>query len=222
MTVGVFSAFLDESGTDDKSPIVTVAGFYGDNEKWVKFRELWEPHSFGFHARCSDGCFEQLCVAIEESEINGIFACVGKDEYKMLATPHMKTALGNPYSACTFLCVLKICGIVAVPTAFVLEQGQPNVRWVKELLEAMMDAGEPISSVTSAKKADFIELHPADFVSHAACFHAEHYLWLERLSNAGRLIYTAITAESIQTTAPLITTIFKRAKHERLKAKRNR
>jgi hypothetical protein len=28
VAVGVFSAFLDESGTGDKSPIVTVAGFF--------------------------------------------------------------------------------------------------------------------------------------------------------------------------------------------------
>ena len=173
VAVEVFSAFLDESGTGDKSPIVTVAGFYGDKEKWATFRELWEPHSFGFHARYSDSCFEKLCSAIEVSTINGIFVCAGKEEYKLLATEHMKTVLGNPYSVGAFLCALKICDIVRAPTAFVLEQGQPNLRWVKEILEAMMDFGEPISSVTSAKKKDFIELHPADFVSHAACSHQD-------------------------------------------------
>jgi hypothetical protein len=223
VAVEVFSAFLDESGTGDKSPIVTVAGFYGDKERWTKFRELWEPHSFGFHARYSDSCFEELCSAIEGSEINGIFVCAGKEEYKLLATEHMKTFLGNPYSVCAFLCALKICGEVQAPTAFVLEHGQPNLRWVKEILEAMMDVGgEPISSVTSARKQDFIELHPADFVSHAACFYPEHDSWLTRLSDARRLFCADVTAEVLKKAAPEITAIVKRAKNQRLKAKRNR
>lgn len=223
VVVEVFSAFLDESGTGDKSPIVTVAGFYGDKEQWTRFRELWEPHSSGFHARYSDSCFEKLCSAIEVSAINGIFVCAGKEEYKLLATEHMKTFLGNPYSACAFLCALKTCAQVQAPTAFVLEHGQPNLQWVKEILEAMMDVGgEPISSVTSARKQDFIELHPADFVSHAACFYQEHDSWLERLTNADRLLQVDITAEALQNAAPMITAMVKRAKNQRLKAKRNR
>lgn len=222
MVIEVCSAFLDESGTGGASPIVTVAGFYGDKQKWEKFRQLWKPHSSRFHARTSDSKFDILSSAIENSALDGIVLCVGKDEYKALATPHMKTFLGNPYSVCAFLCALKICGTVQAPTAFVLEQGQPNLRWVKEILEVMMNVGEPISSVTSAKKEDFIELHPADFVSHAACFYQEHHSWLERLSNADRLFHADITAEALQNAAPMITAILKRAKNQRLKAKRNR
>jgi predicted transcriptional regulator len=134
----------------------------------------------------------------------------------------MKTFLGNPYSVCAFLCVLQICKEVAAPTSFVLEQGQPNLSFVKGILEAMMDAGECVASVTSAKKSDFIELHPADFVSHCASSYLEHKPWLERLCAAGRLSHGHIDEQMLKNAAPEVTAIVKKARSQRLRAKRSR
>ena len=50
----MLDAFLDESGTNADSPVVTVAGFYGNKEQWIDFRNYWKSHSFGFHAKSSD------------------------------------------------------------------------------------------------------------------------------------------------------------------------
>jgi hypothetical protein len=34
----VFQAFLDESGTNPETPVLTVGGFYGTKEQWETFR----------------------------------------------------------------------------------------------------------------------------------------------------------------------------------------
>jgi hypothetical protein len=169
LAVLVLDAFLDEAGTDASSPVVTVAGFYGNKEQWATFRELWKPHSSGFHAKDADRRFPYLCSAIEASRINGIFITLGKRIYASFATEHMKSHMGNAYAICAFECVLSICREMNTPTSFVLERGQPNFGFVQKLLLEMLDAGDNcIASVTPAKKADFIELHTADFVSHCA------------------------------------------------------
>jgi hypothetical protein len=217
----VLDAFLDEAGTNDKCPCVTVAGFYGSQDQWKVFREMWSPHSKEFHALYHEARFPELCSAIEASQITGIWVTFWKKDYELLATEHMKSYMGNPYAICAFMCVMEICEQVKVPTAVVLEQGQPNLSFVRRILEDMMDAGQLcISSVTSAKKVDFIELHPADFVSH--CGSTYDKSWLTRLMDAGRLQHGHVTRAMLEGVAPVLTAMVKKAKNERLKAKRNR
>lgn len=221
--LAVLHAFLDESGTSDDTPMLTVAGFYGNEQQWRLFRKLWKPNSSGFHARVSDAMFSHLSSAIISSEIHGIFITLHKQMYKVLATDHMKSFMGNPYALCAFQCVLSICEEVHKPTSFVLEQGQPNLSFVKGILEYMMDAGTAcVSAVASAKREDFIELHPADCASHCASFVRDHEDWLQRLMDAKLLKHGHITEEIIRDIAPEATAIVNRAKNERLKAKRNR
>jgi hypothetical protein len=214
-------AFVDEAETNDKCPCVTVAGFYGDRDQWKLFRDIWKPQSKGFHAlRCSSQ-FPALSDAIEASHIQGIFATLWKANYRELATEHMKSFMGNPYAICAFLCAMQICQEVGAPTSFVFEQGQPNFEFVKRVLDAMMDSGEYcISSVTGAKKVDFIELHPADFVSHCASIYDKPPL--QRLFDAGVLKHGHITEQMLRDVAPQVTRIVNMAKNQRLKAKKNR
>jgi hypothetical protein len=167
--LAVLTAFLDESGTHAGCPAVTVAGFYGNKDQWELFRAVWGPHSFGFHAKDGASKYAELFGAIEASGINGIYFPLDKAIYRQNSTPQMLSRAGNEYSMCAFQCVLSICKEVGVPTAFVFEQGQPNLNFVLETLLYMLDSGGTcISSITPAKKSDFIELHPADFVSHLA------------------------------------------------------
>ena len=99
------------------------------------------------------------------------------------------------------------------------EQGQPNFEFVKRILDAMMDSGEYcLASVASAKKANFIELHAADFVSHCASSHEKPPL--QRLFNAGLLKHGHVTEQILRDTGPSVTAIVKKAKYERLMAKR--
>ena len=218
----MLTAFLDESGTDDKGLCVTVAGFYGDEAQWRMFRDLWKPHSEKFHALNSGSRFPKLCEVIEASNIHGVFITIWKANYKALATEHMKSFIGNTYAVCAFLCAMQICEEVKnVPTSFVYEQGQPNFEFVKRILDAMMDFGEGcIASVTGAKKADFIELHAADFVSHCASSHEKPPL--QRLFDAGLLKHGHVTEQILRDAGPSATAIVKKAQNERLKAKGRR
>lgn len=216
------TAFLDESGTDDKGLCVTVAGFYGDEDQWRIFRELWKPQARRFHAHNSTSQFPNLCEVIEASKVHGVFVTIWKAAYKALATEHMKSFIGNTYAVCTFLCAMQICEEAKnVPISFAYEQGQPNFEFVKLILDAMASSSEHcIASVTGVKKEDFIELHAADFVSHCASSHEKQPL--QRLFNAGLLKHGHITEQMLRDAGPKVTAIVKKSKYERLKAKRSR
>jgi hypothetical protein len=219
--MAVLSAFLDESGTDDKSKIVSVAGFYGNADQWRDFRNQWKPHSDGFHAlKCSDR-FTSLCAAIEASRIHGIVITLSKARYRELATDHMKSFMGNPYALCSFICAMQICEQTNAPTSFVFERGQPNFDFVERILGFMMDSGEfCIAAVAGANKADFIELHPADFASH--CASSGDKPPLQRLFDAHLLGHGHIGEQQLKNVAPYATKIVNQAKKERLRAKKNR
>jgi hypothetical protein len=219
--VAMFDAFLDEAGTNEGCPVVTVAGFYASQDQWAAFRQIWKPHSQGFHALHSDDRFPALCRAITESGVKGLFVTVGKATYRRLATDHMKSFMGNAYAVCAFMCAMSICREVNAPTSFVLEQGQPNLDFVKRILEAMIDAGDPcVAAVASARKEQFIELHPADFIAHCGSSHDKP--WLQKLFDVDCLKHGHIGEKELMKLAPEITAIVKNAKNERLKAKRNR
>lgn len=219
--MAVLTAFLDESGTDEKLPCVTVAGFYGDKDRWKEFRRIWNPSSGGFHALNSNDRFPLLCEAIEASQVHGIFVTLWKGDYKLVATEHMKSFMGNPYALCSFICAMQICEQVNAPTSFVFERGQPNFEFVERILTSMMDSGEYcIASVTGAMKADFIELHPADMVSHCGSSYKKPIL--QRLFDAHLLKHAHIKKEKLSAVAPELTKIVHRARRARQKAKRER
>ena len=222
--VAVIHAFLDESGTNPETPVLTVAGFYGCQGQWETFKNLWRPLLQGrdFHALHSATLYSGLCFAIRQSAIDGLFCTIGKETYRQHANEHLKTFAGNTYAVCVFLCALGICTEVNnEPVSFVLERGQPNIAFVKRIMEDMMDAGEfCIASVATARKEEFIELHPADFVSHLASSHDKP--WLEHLMEAGRLKHGHITEQMIREASPEVTALVGRARHERNKAKRTR
>jgi hypothetical protein len=105
------------------------------------------------------------------------------------------------------------------PISVVLEQGQPNLPFVKRVLEGMIEAGEHgLAAVASARKSDFIELHAADFISHAGS--TRDVEWLKRLMKAGRLKHGHFTEEVIAKTSPQIKAMFSRARNARKAARR--
>jgi hypothetical protein len=220
----VYRAFLDESGTHPETPVLSVAGFVGEKDQWDVFRQKWSPHAADFHAKRSEHLFPQLFEAISASKVDGVLVTVGKENYRQYANAHMKTAVGNAYSLCAFLCAMRICDDVPIkgqPTSFVLEEGQPNLGFVKKILESFMDTGQlSIAAVASAKKSEFIELHAADFVSHIASAYEKE--WMQKLLDADRLRHGHVTEELIRENSPRITELFRQAKHARNKAKNTR
>ena len=217
----MFQAFLDESGTHPETPVLSVGGFYGGPEQWQTFRDLWKPTSQGFHAKDSTRLFPDLCSAIEKSNVNGVLLTIGKRVYKAYATDHLKTALGNPYSICAFLCAITICKrLNSQPVSIVLEEGQPNLSFVTAILEGMMahEKEWSIAAVEIAKKSDFIELHTADFLSHIASSH--DLGWMQRLFEADRLEHGHVTEKMLQGASPQVTALFSRARAARKEAKK--
>ena len=219
--LAVLTAFLDESGTHAGAPVVAVAGFYGNAEQWRAFRRMWEPHSADFHAKDKSRKYPILVEAIDSSGINGILVTLGKNSYRANSTAQMISQLGNEYSLCAFECALGICRFADSPTAFVFEQGQPNFKFVMGVLLDMLDAGDTrISSVTPARKEDFIELHPADFVSHLASSHDKP--WLQKLFDLHRLKHAYIEDRMLSELGPQLKQMIAKARRERQKAREKR
>ena len=212
-------AFLDESGTHPETPVLAVAGCYGEEEQWREFRLLWSPYSNGFHAKDCSSRFPELTEALKNSGIKAMLISVGKETYKRFASAHFQTALGNPYSCCALLCAAEICAYVGKKTAFVLEAGQPNLGAVKNLLEAMKNAEEwCVGSVHSAEKSEFIELQTADFVSHICSSYDK--LWMGKLFELKILRHAHLTQKNLEETTPKATLLFRTAKAMRKAAKR--
>jgi hypothetical protein len=85
----------------------------------------------------------------------------------------------------------------------------------------MLDSGETcMSSVTPANKADFIELHPADVVSHLASSNDKP--WLQKLMTIHRLKHGHIEGKSLAAVGPELKRMIAQAKRERNRAKRER
>jgi hypothetical protein len=217
----VLHAFIDESGTHAGAPVVSVGGFWGSGNQWRAFRNSWKENSKGFHAKDSTDKFPALCRAIGKSRISGVLMTVGRKNYETIATPHVKTMMGNAYSACALLCAVEICER-AYPqkVAFFIEQGQPNLSFVKAILEDLIGTDEwRVKSVTTVEKGDFIELHPSDFLSHLGSTHGVD--WLGRLFFAKRIVHAHITKQNLAAVAPKVTQFICKARAMRRAERRH-
>ena len=213
-------AYFDESGTNAGAPVLSVAGYYGTKEQWGKFESLWLPviPDRVFHAKNSCHLFPSLAEAMEKSGVEGVLCTIDKDTFNSFASPQFRSTLGNAYAASTFSCAIAVCdaaqekGIGKV--SFILEQGQPNLRFVKEVLESMLDTGDTrVASVSSANKNDFVELHTADFASHVASSYKR--AWLEKLVERCNLKHCHHKPETFIEVSDVIKRLISRAREAR-------
>jgi hypothetical protein len=218
--LAVFHAFIDESGTNPETPVLSVAGVYGTGNQWRKFRKAWKPFAEEFHAKDRSSRFPEMCHAIELARLNGMLITVGKEAYKQSAGNHLKTVIGDPYAACALMCAAKICEEISYrKISFVLEQGRPNLGFVKDRLEEMIDSSQwGVAAVSSARKDAFIELHTADFISHIASSHDT--TWMGRLFQSGRLKHGHMTEELIKQASPQVKAMILRARYDRKTARK--
>lgn len=202
--VVVIEAFLDESGTHKESPIVCVGAWLGEHWQWKKFLSHWDQKPF--HAKdpkckaLKHGLFE----AIKFGELGGFVAWMEPQDYVQQMSPLAKSQMGNAYAICTFACALGICKYLQAnklgKVAFVIEAGQPNVEWVRGVLEHLQARQEfrgtdlGITAVATAKKQDFIQLCTADFLVHSRTSDPD---WFERLHDTGKVWQEHITAEKL-------------------------
>src|SRR5271163_2358873 len=187
--VVIMEAFIDESGTHKGAPTVSVGATLGAHWQWKKFLSHWGDKPF--HAkdpRCTAlklGLFE----AMEFAEVTGFSAWISPEDYKVTATEHFKTGLGNAYAVCALSCAIAVCKFCRArdlgKIAFVIEEGQPNVGFVRSALEYMMSRDRfTIASVAVAKKKDFVQLCTADFLAYSR---TSDDAWYQELLNTGRI-----------------------------------
>jgi hypothetical protein len=193
--VAVFEAFIDESGTHKGAPVVGVAGWAAQRAFWKRFLSYWDDRYF--HAKepkCAP-LKPALYDAIVDSRLEGFVAWMKPEDYREHTTPFFKSAMGNAYAVCTYACALGICRFARDkkmgPVAFVIEDGQPNSEWVREVLEGMKTKRHfGIASVATASKRDFVELCTADFLAHSL---TSDPTWFTRLGGSGLVAEDHIT-----------------------------
>ena len=212
----VMEAFLDESGTHEGSAIVCVSAWVGARYQWKKFLSYWDGKYFHAKERKCNPLRQALFEAINFGELEGFTAWMHPQDYSY-ANDHMKSGLGNPYSLCTFACAMgvsKFCRTNDLgKVAFVVEDGQPNIEFVRSTLEYMMTKDRlGIASVAVAKKKDFVQLCTADFLAYSRSSDPE---WSQAFANTGRVWEDQITHEKVFRMSRQITDGLKRKKRER-------
>ena len=223
-TEALFEAYLDEGGTHADAPILSVAGYFGLHEQWLEFLTHW-PHA-EFHASKDryDYLKPSLADAIDAAALFGTETCIRPDVFKAVAGPGIKAHLGNAYAVAAFLCAAAICGkaqqiVSNARISFVLEDGQPNIEWVRRLLIMMM-AEYPIASVTVAKKTDFPHLHPADFLAHTRATTDKR--WLDRLFAKALVNEIPIDGNALAQAAAKVSAFMKRYRNQKAKERKEK
>jgi hypothetical protein len=223
MGANLFEAYLDESGTHEGSPILSVAGYFGTREQWNVFLDRWPYIEFHAREKKFDPLKPALADALDAAELTGIETCLRPWEFNLHANTAFKSNLGNAYAVGAFICALKICDLVKdnpdARVALVLEDGQPNVLWVQRLLIMMM-LEFPIASVTVAKKSECVPLHSADFLSHSRS--TTNIKWMDRLFLGKRVWEQPIDGVIFQQTSSAITELLKEHRRKKVAEKRQR
>jgi len=196
----VFEAFVDESGTHKGASVLSVAAMVGAHWQWKKFLSYWDNRYF--HAKESK-CAPlkpALFDAIQFSELEGFTAWMKPEDYEDHTTARFRSSMGNAYAMCTFACAIGVCKFARDAklgkVAFIIESGQPNVEWIKSVLE-YMHAKERygIASVAVAKKKDFVQLCTADFLAHSR---SSDLTWYQRLFDTCRVSSAHLKSDKLK------------------------
>jgi len=189
----VLEAYLDESGLDGRWPVVCVGGYFAEHAAWVAFQESWKAVLAAagvecFHATKHPALWWPLLEHIHAYGLRGMLVTVPASTYREAMAHGAKSAIGNAYAACASTCALKIAELARTrdlgPVAFVLEDGQPNVAFVRGAIERMIgDEQFNVAAVAVARKKDFIPLQTADLLAHCAGTNQEE--WLAAMTGDG-------------------------------------
>ncbi len=188
----VINAYLDESGMDEQAPCVTVAGWCGTKEEWQKFETEWKQilqrrEIDVFHAKEHKDLWPAMKSALRRRNVRGFVCTIPKRLYKEVSQETRNWG-GNFYAVAAQACAHAIAAharnVHLGKAAFVIEAGQPNVSFVRERLEALInEEAFSIAAVAVATKKDFVPLQTADFLSHI--FANNKKVWINALIGKG-------------------------------------
>lgn len=230
----VIQAFLDESGMHEDAPVVCVAAYAADHDRWKGFESYWrrELDKAGmqcFHAKdtCCDSLRPILADAMERFRLRGFLCSAGRSDYKNNAGDNFRSTLGNAYAVCAFGSALEVCKWAQNerlgPVAFVIEWGQPNVDFVERTLKTLIGDDElNIASVAVAKKTDFPELQTADFLSH--CCGTHDRLWLDRLigDGPGKATFAYLGGQQFTQMSEEVKELYRKYRHQKKHLKQSK
>jgi hypothetical protein len=132
MVFQVYHGYMDESGTDDQSKVIAVAGYLSTYELWNRFEEEWTEvmlhyavtdfHMTDFEARekefhwinywwwpCAEDVrvrfIERVTTICQQWALIGIGCVVIREHYERILTDNIQGALRHPYYFCMYACL---------------------------------------------------------------------------------------------------------------------
>lgn len=191
--VAVFRAFLDESGTHDGSPVITVAGYVARPKAWREFVPRWNRtlkpiavfHSSecnGFHGEWNGWAREARDAKVKQllsllPSINGVGLAVGivqRDLKEALnVRPHLQPYWPSSYEACCQWWISIMLQRMQErgnrePLAIVHEENQygNEAHSAYTYVRENHDHFGQLISFSFGKKSDFVPLQAADILAY--------------------------------------------------------
>jgi hypothetical protein len=193
--VTVFRAFLDESGTHDESPVITVAGYVARPGKWREFVPKWERvlrpsgikvfHSVdcnafrkefeGWDRERRDALVRRLLPLLPG--IEGVGLAIGivlRDLDELLKErEYLREYLGSPYQACLQWWLQSLIGEMQKknnrePVAVVHEENQyaKEAKAAYDWVRQRHDTYRQLVSFSFGAKQEFVPLQAADILAY--------------------------------------------------------
>lgn len=130
----MFTAYVDESGSDDANPCIGVGGLISDSTKWAGFESRWQSvllasevkhshmrefaHSTGEFSKWKSSTkdFEPqrraflaaLCASITDSVVYSFGAILTKSHYEQFVPADMRKDMGSPYTFLGRYCMARV------------------------------------------------------------------------------------------------------------------
>jgi len=130
--LGIFTAYLDESGTHEESDVVAVAGFFSVADRWVKFSQEWQAvldyycldyfHMTDFEssqgqfkewdAQKHKDCLNKLLGIIKENVIGSVGWAVSRRSFDAILSKPARKICGDAYGLASIGCFRSLAQIV--------------------------------------------------------------------------------------------------------------
>ena len=164
----LFESYFDESGSDDNSPVLCVAGYVFSNDQAKHLDREWrgvlEAHALRYFrmSECAHGSGifrdmskdERTTVATKMIQIikrraeRGFAVTVDEAEYRMVtsaAPPSSKPLFGDAYSWCVHACIAGVGSWinyhrVSVTTSFFFESGHKSQTAANRTMNLLFDS----------------------------------------------------------------------------------
>jgi hypothetical protein len=199
----MFVFYLDDSGTDARSPVITMAGYLAHKREWKRFernarRYLDQAkvpllHAKEFHDR--KGAFKSWTPSQQISFVQGLYdiardhsvlgmsLSIRKDVYKKRALETGKNASMSAYAQCFGILLERLLkhpqlvdDILKSGLSFVVERGNKNnedVRLRYEALRNFRELAMVLKDIRFVTKDDSCAIQLADFLAFYSRRHAE-------------------------------------------------